>query len=199
MSSAAGTDPFAVTCEVAVTDVLRHPGERRPVRRELSLDTLVVATSEVPADATVLVDATVEAVHEGVLLAGTLTVPWVGACRRCLEPVTGTLEIPVRELFAVRSTPGESYPLVDERIDLVPLVTDAVLLDLPLAPLCSDECRGPDPERFPAQPAADEDDAPPPDPRWAALADVAFDLRSVDTDTDTDADTDTDTDDGGRG
>ena len=33
-------------------------------------------------------------------------------------------------------TEGESYPLSDDHVDLEPLARDAVLLELPLAPLC---------------------------------------------------------------
>jgi uncharacterized protein len=196
------SDPPAVTCFESVTDVLRRLGEHRPLQRNVELPGLVVGAVHVREDAPVVVDATVESVREGVLVSGELRVPWVGECRRCLGPVEGVLAIDVRELFERKPTPGESYALLDERIDLVPLITDAVLLSLPLAPLCSDDCRGPDPERFPAQPAVDDDDGPPADPRWAALADVAFDLRDVAAqvgDVATDSETDSDTGSAERG
>jgi uncharacterized protein len=45
---------------------------------------------------------------------------------------------------------------------------------LPLAPLCRDDCRGPDPERFPALSESDEAN-PAIDPRWAALGELHFD------------------------
>ena len=63
------------------------------------------------------------------------------------------------------------------------MVRDAVLLTLPLAPLCADDCKGPAPEVFPAvvegdaAPSADDDEAidAPGDPRWAALDGLRFD------------------------
>jgi uncharacterized protein len=172
-------EPSPVTCEVPVSEILRRLGERRPLRRELSLVGLRVGAVEVPETAAIVIDGTIESVREGVLVDATIRAPWVGECRRCLDPVDGNLEIKSRELFERTSTPGESYPLVGERVDLVAMVTDAVLLSLPLAPLCSDDCRGPDPERFPAEPAPDDVEVAPSDPRWAALADVAFDLRDI--------------------
>ena len=57
-------------------------------------------------------------------------------------------------------TEGETYPLDGEQVDLEPLVRDAVLLALPLAPLCADDCPGPAPEAFPTGPADTEE--PPP-------------------------------------
>ena len=36
----------------------------------------------------------------------------------------------------------ETYPLSGEQLDLAPLVHDALLLELPIAPLCRDDCAG---------------------------------------------------------
>jgi uncharacterized protein len=37
---------------------------------------------------------------------------------------------------------GEVYRVVDEHVDLEPAVVDAVVLGLPLQPLCSEDCPG---------------------------------------------------------
>ena len=36
----------------------------------------------------------------------------------------------------------DTYPLEGDQLDLRPLVRDALLLELPLAPLCREDCRG---------------------------------------------------------
>jgi uncharacterized protein len=71
---------------------------------------------------------------------------------------------------------GDAYPLGGDEADVEPIVRDAVLLAIPLSPLCSEDCAGPDPERFPAATLGsgeaegdDLDAAPVADPRWAAL------------------------------
>jgi uncharacterized protein len=65
---------------------------------------------------------------------------------------------------------GETWPLTSDEIDLEPVVREAVLLALPLAPLCDEGCLGPAPERFPATVEdGDVAEEPPRDPRWAAL------------------------------
>ena len=46
------------------------------------------------------------------------------------------------ELFEERASEGESYPLVHDQVDHEPLAREAVLLELPQAPLCRDDCRG---------------------------------------------------------
>ncbi len=145
-------------------------GVQVPVQREVELAVPAVAGTEVDPDRPVRLDLAVEAITGGVVAAGTVTVPWRGECRRCVERVDGETVVPVREVFESRPTDGETYPLGSEVLDLEPMVRDAVLLALPLAPVCGDDCRGPDPERFPTgESDGDEDLEAPRDPRWAAL------------------------------
>jgi len=180
----------------------RHPGVRRPIRHELpaeALGPMATSTASVPPDGDVVLDATVEATGLDVVLSGTVTFPWEGDCRRCLEPVAGTIEADLHEIFTTDPVEGETWGFVGDAIDLAPVLHDAVLLSLPLVPLCSDDCRGPDPDRFPATveatgarddavPGADDgggtdeavgdqaaDDDRPRDPRWAALDALTFD------------------------
>ena len=174
---------------VAVTDLVRRPGVRRPLHREVVLENLAITTASIDPAASTVLDLEVEAISNGVVAAGTITVPWFGACRRCLEDVHSTTTVDVREVFERQPTEGETYPLANETVDLEPMVRDIVLLTLPLAPLCTTECLGPAPEVFPATveddvvPTGtasagveedDEDGGPPPDPRWAALDQLKF-------------------------
>jgi uncharacterized protein len=50
--------------------------------------------------------------------------------------------VPVRELFETTPDEEDIYLLKGDQIDLEPLVRDAVLLELPQAPLCTEGCRG---------------------------------------------------------
>jgi uncharacterized protein len=161
---------------VPVTTILRRPGVRHPFAAEVELGRLGVGDTIVAPGPSIGLDLLLEAVGDEVTAAGDIHVRYRGQCRRCLEAVEGDLDIPVQEIFERRPVEGETYLLDGEVIDLEPLVRDAVLLALPLAPLCRDDCRGPAPERFPAAgarpPDDDADDAGgdgPGDPRWAPL------------------------------
>jgi uncharacterized protein len=155
---------------VPVADFRNQPGARRHEHVVAPLDGLAISASRVPEHADVDLDVTLEAVHEGILATGTVVAPWAGECRRCLGPVSGQLDASFRELFEEAPTEGESYPLVHEQVDLEPLVREVVLLELPQAPLCREDCRGLCPRC-----GADLNEGPcecPPDdidPRWAAL------------------------------
>lgn len=161
---------------VDVADLRRHLGERRDVALSVTHDGLVVGSSRVePADL-LAVSATLESISEGVTVVGEVNTHWHGACRRCLDDVEGDLVAPVSEIFSDRPVDGETYPIGNNQIDLAEMTRDAVLLELPTAPLCREDCPGPAADAFPVTVESDAAPAEPPrDPRWAAL-DVLRDL-----------------------
>ena len=59
-------------------------------------------------------------------------------------------------------------------VDLAPLVHDAILLDLPLAPLCREDCRGLCPHCGIDRNDASCDCQVPINPRWATLDELRF-------------------------
>jgi uncharacterized protein len=167
---------------IDVADLRRHPGERRPVELERTFDDIRVADVEVPPDAPVGLEVVLESVQGGVEVTGRATGAWRGPCRRCLDPVDGRLDVPIHELFVDVPVEGETYPIDHDTIDLSPMTRDALVLALPLAPLCRDDCPGPDPEGFRVGTPSDEDPEAerPRDPRWAALDVLRSDLEDVD-------------------
>ena len=158
--------PFVVN----VADLVHRPGHRRAEHLWGLLPGLAVTGSGVPDDADVAVDVVLEPVHEGILVSGGVRAPWAGECRRCLRPIAGEVDGTFRELFEDHPTEGESYPLRHEQVDLEPLAREVVLLELPQAPLCREDCRGLCPRC-----GADLNEGPcdcvpdDRDPRWAAL------------------------------
>ncbi len=158
---------------IGVTELRRRPGIQRAVHAATPLPGLAITGARVPEDVDVELDGVLEAIEGAITLSGTVRAPWVAECRRCLDDVHGLATVELAEVFEARPTPGETYPIDGDDIDLEPVVRDAVLLHLPLAPLCRDECRGPAPEVFPAlapdEVGDDDGDPAPRDPRWAAL------------------------------
>lgn len=105
---------------------------------------LEVAGTKVPEGAEVSVEAQLEMVQGGVLVTGTVRAPWEGQCRRCLEAARGEVSVRVREFYGSQASSDDEdvYPLGGDQLDLEPLARDAVLLELPLAPLCREGCQG---------------------------------------------------------
>jgi DUF177 domain-containing protein len=103
----------------------------------------------VPAGGDVHLHLRLESVMEGVLVTGELDVPVTGSCARCLEPIEDSLHLDVQELYAYEGSTTEATSEEDEVrridgdfLDLEPLARDTVVLNLPLAPVCTDNCAG---------------------------------------------------------
>ncbi|ATY10291.1 DUF177 domain-containing protein [Amycolatopsis sp. AA4] len=129
----------------------RRAGLSRELRRSAPVPTSlgVPGVLEIREGEPVELDLMLESVVEGVLVTGTAAAVATGECSRCLDPVTEHVEVDLTELFAYpgsateETTDEDEIPrLVDDRIDLEPTVRDAVVLALPLAPLCREDCPG---------------------------------------------------------
>jgi uncharacterized protein len=130
----------------------------------------------VPAGAAVELDIRLESVVDGVLVTVGLSAPLSAECGRCLEPVTDSLEVSLAELFCYEPDPADDeVPVLDgDFLDLEPVLRDAVVLALPLNPVCDENCRG-----LCVGCGVKLDDLEPGhshealDPRWAALSGLA--------------------------
>jgi uncharacterized protein len=159
------------------------------VRRELRqgpIDDLATMGSAVPDDAEVTVEVTLSSYPGGVMASGVVGAPWTGECRRCGRPVDGAVRAAVRERYVEEryvegggaDADDEAYPLTGDELDLEPLARDAVLLDLPLAPLCTEDCLGLCPQCGINRNEESCSCEQPADPRWSAL-DALRDQGSV--------------------
>jgi uncharacterized protein len=130
--------PFVVN----VADLVHKPGARRRERLSGRLAGLRVGAAQVPADRDIDVDTRLEWVTDGLLASGAISAPWRAECQRCLGPAEGGIDFEFRELFEREPRDGESYRLGQDTIDMEPLVREQVLLELPLVPLCAQDCPG---------------------------------------------------------
>lgn len=94
------------------------------------------------------VDKTIE-------VSGTIGCQVQLSCSRCLEPVVHEMNVPFKETFKVVSKVAaesdgqdeEDYvPIQGERLELRPYVEEELALQLPLAPICREDCKGLCPE-----------------------------------------------------
>ncbi|MDA8292425.1 MAG: DUF177 domain-containing protein [Actinomycetota bacterium] len=134
---------------------------------------LEVSGSRVPEGSPVRASVLLESVHGGILVSGTVSAGWTGACRRCLEDASGALSVPVRELCVEGGDVETTYALVGDELDLEPIAHDACILELPLAPLCREGCLGLCPECGADRNRERCSCGPAPDPRWGPLVALA--------------------------
>ncbi|MQA93774.1 MAG: DUF177 domain-containing protein [Streptosporangiales bacterium] len=169
-------DPFVVDTR----PLGRSPGSMRRISRTVPAPAdLGAGMVGVPKGSELELDIRLEAVMEGVLVSGTVRVPLTGECARCLEPLDYDVEAEFQELFVYdpEDATEDDHRLESDMIALEPVVRDAVVLTLPLSPLCRDDCPGLCPvcgaRLAVAGPEHDHDEQV--DPRWARL----FDLKNT--------------------
>ncbi len=169
---------------IDVRSLARTPGSMVTVARDVPAPAgLGVAMARVPEGSPVDLDLRLESVLEGVLVSGSADVEVVAECARCLDSFEWHQGIDLTELFRYPTTDARGAVVVeedesddplpillDDSIDLEPVLRDAVVLDLPLAPLCREDCLGLCAVcgvRLEDDPRHQHETT---DPRWAALA-----------------------------
>ncbi|MEU7892562.1 YceD family protein [Nonomuraea sp. NPDC049152] len=130
---------------ISTHDLGRRPGSMRQMTLSLPAPAdLGVDMIGVPKDAEVELGIRLEAVMEGVLVSGTARAPLAGECARCLDPLSSEIEVNLQELFfySDEDSSEEDSLLDGELLDLEPTFRDAVVLALPLSPVCGEDCQG---------------------------------------------------------
>lgn len=126
-----------------------------------------------------------QTVTDGILVQGEVSATAVGQCSRCLSEIQQDLHESVaevvffpesrEELIAAGDEEAEEfYVIADDHIDLTPILNDALVLPMPLNPLCKPDCMGLCSgcgERWEDLPADHEH--PQRDPRFAVLDELA--------------------------
>jgi uncharacterized protein len=167
---------------VNVADVRRRLGNRKSVEGVVPIEGIAVSDAYIPDGAEATIRVELESVPEGgVVATGHVSAPWEGTCRRCLGPAAGTVVADVREVFREHPLSDDEFRFDGERIDLAPVSRELLALELPLAPLCREDCAGLCPTCGSDLNVTDcGHDSTPTDPRWGPLADLKIDLSGLD-------------------
>ena len=140
-------------------ELARRAGEMKEYELDIEAPTKVgVDLIHVPAGEVIEVDARLESVTEGILLTADIFALVKGECTRCLDPIEMAIERKVQELYyyaqksdrSKRKKERDEDDLdIDEELmmegdimDLEGPIRDAIVLALPINPLCRDDCPG---------------------------------------------------------
>lgn len=160
-------NPFLVNA----AEVLRRPGTQKDIAVQVALADLDIQGDPRFDDAAeVDVRLLLESMSDGIVVDGSVAVPWHGTCRRCNEPTGGVSVSEVHELYQRTVTDPDAFEIVGEQLDLRPVARELVLLDTPATPLCRPDCAGLCPTcGINRNETTCSCEGPPADPRWAAL------------------------------
>ena len=126
---------------VNVVELLRRPGVVKDVSARIDTvdfefnDARIV---DVPVD----ISLHLESLSNGIAVSGGARATWTGECRRCLAPITESVDVPLDELYQVTVEDPDAWPIESDQINLLPMVRENVLLSVPVGPLCRPDCPG---------------------------------------------------------
>ncbi len=127
---------------LSAEELWRDRGVRREVAIAASIEGLSCMGSVVSPSEPVDISLWLVAEGSTILADGVLSARWQGTCRRCLVEVGGLLTVPVHEMYRQDMVDDLVYPITGGIVALEPLIRDALLTSLPLAPLCTEGCKG---------------------------------------------------------
>ena len=147
------TDPSSRFFRLSIHELPRRSVEYRDSHLEMELDQpfgleMIAIQPGQPID----LDVTATSVDEGVLIRGRVTSVALGECARCLSPVRMEIDQGFDELYEYESKAAslsdedvetdQILMVQEESVDLAIPVRDAVILALPVNPLCEEDCLG---------------------------------------------------------
>lgn len=171
-----------------IHELSRRAGEMKEYELDIPAPARIgVPLIGVPEGDVIEADIRVESVAEGVLLSAEIYAVAHGECIRCLDPVEQIIDKKIQELYRYEPTNDKGRKKRrEEDIDLdaedelqmegdlmnleIPII-DAIILALPVNPLCDEECMGLCPDCGEKWESLPEDHSHGVvDARWAGLA-----------------------------
>lgn len=128
---------------ISVSGALKNPGQSFPFEATTTISEMEVLGDPMRFE-DIVIKGEIIGAQDSVNVAASITAVAHTRCSRCLQPMSMPVTAAVNENF-VRSPDPEDpdqYELQGYQIDLDPLVTDALLLEIPIRFLCSEDCKG---------------------------------------------------------
>ena len=156
---------------------LRHLAEHGlHLKGELPAEELDIETADemIQVDKPLEYDLEIEKLESGLLLQGTLKLPLQCKCVRCLKPFEHVVRLRHHTLHLPLQG-EEARPVINDCLDLTPVIREDILLEFPQHPLCDPDCPGLpnfNSDRSSRDIGADQTEAS--SPTWAELNKLKF-------------------------
>jgi uncharacterized protein len=161
-----------VSLVIQVKDLMLRPGTMKELTLEHSLtEDLGTEVIAVKSGTTIELAVRLESVHEGILLSVEGETIAKSECSRCLESMEVEVPIEIQELFHYQPENEDDFFIEQDRVDLEQPLIDSVVPNLPIQPLCSEDCPGLCVDCGEKLDAGNHNHEKPIDPRFDALKD----------------------------
>lgn len=126
-----------------VTNALKNPGQEYPFSADVEIEEMDVLGDSV-SFTDIAVKGTLVGTGETVGIEAAVTATVTSRCARCLEEAKLDVAADMKVEFARQPDPDnpDQYSFEASTVDLTEAVKDALLLEIPLRFLCSEDCKG---------------------------------------------------------
>jgi uncharacterized protein len=126
---------------LSVSDLLGNSASSRKETIQASVD-WSVELHRVLEEPPLTADLVLHPVSGGVAITGRVWFTTRDSCYRCLRETTAERDVAIGALFDRNEDDDETYSLQGHEIDTEQVLRDEVLLSLPIAEICGEDCRG---------------------------------------------------------
>ncbi len=136
------------TAEIDVSKLLEHSSDELEVFGEVVLEPIKLGDKTIEFPAPFSFSVRLSNVGEGIVVNGETSGSVRLHCGRCLELFTYETTVSFEELAVFASEDGEerevedAFKLADEKLDVAPIIYQNVMVEVPIRPLCREECAG---------------------------------------------------------
>jgi len=124
--------------QISVRDIL---SESVGYSRTYKIDGETPSLATVRLAQSVVGEVAIARLESGLLVRGQIETEASIECHRCLRTFDRPVKLRFKQLYA--PDPGDDeLPIVDDTIDLAPLIEQEIILSLPIKVLCTPNCRG---------------------------------------------------------
>ena len=124
------------------SNALRYPGQEYPFSAEITLEKMIFSGD--PVEFTdISATGVMTGADEEVSVAGHVTAYLNSRCVRCLEDVRRPIEADFDVIYARKQTDDpDKYLITGSKLPIDEAVRDALIMEIPIRILCSEDCRG---------------------------------------------------------
>ena len=134
--------------EIDVSKLLENSGEEIEASGDVVLEPTKLGDETIEFPAPFSFSVRLSNVGDGIVVNGETSGSVRLHCGRCLEPFTYETAVSFEELAVFAPEDGEerevddAFELADEKLDVVPIIYQNVMVEVPIRPLCREKCAG---------------------------------------------------------
>jgi uncharacterized protein len=130
---------------IDVSKLIEHPGEEMDLSGEVRLEPTMLGEEKIEFKEPFDFSVKLTNAGEGIVIIGSAHGGVTLRCSRCLEVFTYEASVDLDEIAVFKAEAvenGQGFVVEGKQLDLAPVIYQNVVVDVPMRPLCREDCGG---------------------------------------------------------